>query len=141
MAKETILNLMVNHHIFIEGLFSYFRNDVISKSSTAGASFLEFDSEFKKHLTSEEDVIFNLPQMKEIGLSGTIKKLHDEHDIMLKIVDSFSARLSSLNADDIQRFSDVFEPHRELEEKELYPILDQQLPIEQKLKVIVNISK
>jgi hemerythrin superfamily protein len=104
-------------------------------------SFAEFSWELKKHFFVEENAIFDFIPMKTFGVFETISHLKDEHLTMLVNLKKFSDNLQEIRQEDIDNFGEMLQHHREEEEKELYPKLDNELGDEQKSQIMARINE
>ncbi|MCX6719541.1 MAG: hemerythrin domain-containing protein [Candidatus Staskawiczbacteria bacterium] len=141
MAEDTILNLMVNHHVLLEALFSLFKDEAREKSPRARASFDEFTWELKKHFFVEENAIFDFIPLKDFGVFELINHLKDEHLAMLIDLNKISDRLPEIKDEDLENFFKLLSHHREEEDKDLYPKLDKEMRDDQKKEVILRINQ
>jgi Hemerythrin HHE cation binding domain len=141
MAEENILDLMVSHHTLIETMFVVFRDEARQNSPEKEASLSELAWEVKKHFFTEENAIFNLPQIKDMGVFKIIEQLKKEHIIMLSSLERFSKNLPDINNDEMEEFHKLLESHRKIEEVALYPKLDKELQESQKKQVIFRIDE
>ena len=139
--NNSILNLMVSHHALLEALFVLFRDEVAEKSPRAGNSLAELIWETKKHFFTEENAIFDFVPLENVEILTTINHLKDEHLIMLSNLSGFAEDLSKVTSDEVDAFYKMLEDHRQVEEKELYPKLDEKMREEQKAQVILHINQ
>lgn len=139
--ENTILKLMVNHHVLIESLFLLFRNETKEKSPRASISFSEFSWELRKHFFAEEGAIFESPAIKDLDVSDTINHLKEEHVVMLSELQKFAETFSKIKEEEIEKFANLLENHRHTEEKILYPKLDKELSSEQKNQIVLRINQ
>jgi len=141
MDKNNLLNLMVGHHALLEALFALFDDEIREKSPHAVKSLAELEWEIQKHFFVEENAIFNLPQIKAIKVYDMVLHLKAEHTEMLGYLRKFSENFSEIKSEDIEKLAGLLATHREMEEKELYPKLDKELPEEQKRQAILRINE
>jgi len=133
---EDILNLMVAQHAFLESIFFIFQNEMKNNSEKAKDSLSEFVWESKKHFFVEEEVIFNFMAWKEPKILETINQLKIEHSIMIDKLEKMEQDLSAVSTTEIENFYKLLTSHRDIEEKNLYPKLDESLSNSQKLQII-----
>ncbi len=141
MDKNNLLNLMVGHHALLEALFALFDDEIREKSPHAMQSLSELEWEIQKHFFVEENAIFNLPQIKAIKVYDMVLHLKAEHTEMLGYLKKFSENFTEIKNEDIEKLAGLLATHREMEEKELYPKLDKELPEEQKRQAILRINE
>jgi len=132
---------MISHHALLGALFSLFEDEAKEKSPRAGSSLSELAWETKKHFFAEENAIFNLPQIKDMGVFKMVHHLKEEHVMMLDYLKRFADDLPEIKEGDVEKFAGLLEGHREAEEKELYPKLDQELPEDQKKQIVFRINE
>jgi len=127
MNQDTILNLMISHHAFLEVLFTSFKDEAKSKTERARSTLSELTWEMKKHFFAEESAIFDFPPLKIAGVWVIIEQLKKEHVIMLESLQNFSDNLNNIKDGEIEDFYNLLESHRKIEELNLYPKLDSDL--------------
>ncbi|MEK6285735.1 MAG: hemerythrin domain-containing protein [Acidobacteriota bacterium] len=91
----------------------------------AGVAVRFFEGELAAHFQAEEEVLF--PAMRELsGAQQIIDELLVEHGKMRRLIDELrQIELSSL-ASTLKEFADTLEAHIRKEERELFPIYEQQ---------------
>jgi hemerythrin-like domain-containing protein len=91
----------------------------------AGVAVRFFEGELTAHFQAEEEVLF--PAMRELsGAQRIIDELLVEHEQMRRLIDQLrQIELSSL-APTLKEFADALEAHIRKEERELFPIYEQQ---------------
>jgi iron-sulfur cluster repair protein YtfE (RIC family) len=91
----------------------------------AGQTVSFFEGELAAHFQAEEEVLF--PPMRDLsGASRIIDELLAEHEQMRLLIDQLrQIELSSL-ASTLKEFADTLEAHIRKEERELFPIYEQQ---------------
>ncbi|MCX6720329.1 MAG: hemerythrin domain-containing protein [Candidatus Staskawiczbacteria bacterium] len=141
METDNILGLMVAHHKFLEALFATFKEKVDSKNADALAILVNLRWEVKKHFFAEESSIFDLPQIKAMGLLTVVTQLKAEHDTMLEELESFENNFEAVNIISLENFHNLLESHRKIEELNLYPRLDKEISIGQKAQIILHINE
>jgi hemerythrin-like domain-containing protein len=142
MAKDnSILNLMVTHHGLLEALLFVFK-DYFGKNVERTVETLDgFQWELEKHIFSEEKAIFKFCRQKKSETCELIKKLEEEHTVMLDMLGTLKDDLLTKAKADATEFREFITKHRELEEKELYPKLDRELSVAAKEKLIARINE
>jgi len=100
----------------------------------AGQSVLFFEGELVKHFQAEEEFLF--PPMRELpGALGIIDELLVEHGKLRGLIDQLrQIEVHSLAAT-LKEFADILEAHIRKEERELFPIYEQQASPETILRV------
>lgn len=139
--NNTILNLMVNQHGLIEALFFVFKDEVSSKSERVKKAFSDLSWELKKHFFVEEEAIFNFLAWKSAEISEVVSKLKADHILILGKIDYIEKNIDKISTDDVQNLYEVIKAHREIEEKEAYPLIDQTLSDTQKEKIFKRVNE
>ncbi|HSB12779.1 MAG TPA: hemerythrin domain-containing protein [Blastocatellia bacterium] len=100
----------------------------------AGHAVRFFESELVTHFQAEEEFLF--PAMLELSdAAGIVAELLAEHEEMRRLVDQLrKTELTSL-AHTLKEFADTLEAHIRKEERELFPIYEQQASPEVLLRV------
>lgn len=75
------------------------------------------------------------------SISEIINRLEEEHVEMLNMVAKMDHNLPETSPEDLDEFYEILRSHREVEEKELYPVLDKRLTEGQKEQVIGRINQ
>jgi len=141
MPEDTILNLMVAHHGLLNTLFILFRDQTKEASPTADSSLSELSWEIRKHFFAEENVIFDYLPLQDEKTHQIIVRLEVEHSQMIDMLRNFIRNTPQISEKDMDNFYNLMNSHREIEEKELYPKLDKELPVEQKRQIISRINE
>jgi hemerythrin-like domain-containing protein len=138
---ENILDLMIIQHSLLESSFSVFQSEVKSGAESVKVSFAEFTAETKTHFFVEEDIIFSFMSWKEPVIGEIINQLKREHSVMLDMLDKMSQNLQAISTEDLESFYSLLENHRKVEEKNLYPRLDNSLSELQKKEIVAKINQ
>lgn len=141
MELNSLSNIMVAHHALLETMFVLFEDEAKDKSSRTAVTLSELTWEIRKHFFTEESAIFDFLPMENYGVLETINRLKDEHIEMLNDLKKFSENLPEITDQDVQKFSNLLEGHRKIEETDLYPKLDKEMREEQKKQVISRINE
>ena len=136
-----ISNLMVEHHALIEALLVVFKDSLGKDIKYTENSFDEFMWEFEKHIFIEEKAIFKFCASLESEICKITQNLVKEHDKMLEMLNEVKNDLVTKNQADISKFQELLVSHREIEEKDLYPDLDQMLDKAQKEMIVARINE
>jgi len=140
MAKDTISTLMVAQHALIETLFTAFRDELGPNPSRAKSFLMELSWEARKHFFVEEQAIFNLLPWRDSEILEITEKLKKDHVVILEIIGKSLADLG-LNNMQTSGFTALMKNHLEIEEKKLYPMLDEKLNDEEKRHIISRINE
>ena len=133
---------MVIHHGLLEALLTVFKDELGKSSQRAAETLDNFQWEFEKHIFGEEKVIFRLCKQQEPEICELVKKMEGEHTVMLNILEELKkSDLTVENEAKAKKFYDFLVRHREVEENELYPRMDQELSDEVKEDIISRIDE
>ncbi len=143
MAKEdSILNLMLAHHALIESLFLVLKDKLADGSEDASNALADFKKQIKKHFISEEKAIFGFCKGKDDKeLCGIVKILMKQHEIMLDMINNIEIALRVKKEIDTEALNKMMRAHRDIEEKELYPEIDERFSRPEKKRMIGEINK
>ena len=90
----------------------------------AGVAVRFFESELVTHFQAEEEVLF--PAMRELsGAAPIIDALLAEHEQMRRLIDQLRQSEAGSLASTLKEFADTLEAHIRKEERELFPIYEQ----------------
>ena len=141
MAKDnTILNLMTEHHALIEVYLSIVQNKLNESPEMIKEAFDNFKWQLEKHFFFEERSIFPSYKAGNKEIGGLIREIISEHIIMLQKVASLQEQLDRGETIDVSALQKILTAHREKEEKQLYPILDEEFTPYQKMVVAKKIG-
>jgi len=139
--SNTILDLMVGHHVLIEVLLKALRDNLSQGVEVIEKSLSDFQWELEKHIFIEETVIFKLCDDPNSKNCEIVKNLVKEHDKMLEMLNDLKEDLTEGEEVDVSEFQKLLTSHRETEEGDLYPELDRELDRVQKESVIARINE
>ena len=139
--SNTILEIMIGNHTLIETLLLDFKDNLEKDVKLTEESFDKFRWELEKHIFVEEKVIFKFCDLPESEICKTAQDLVKDHDTMLEMLNEVKNDLVFNNKVDISNFQELLTNHRNIEEKILYPKLDQQLGETQKEIIIARINE
>ncbi len=133
MAKDnTILNLMIDHHALIEVYLSIVQNKLDEKPETVKEAFDNFKWQLEKHFFFEERSIFPSYKAGNVKIVGLIEEIISEHIMILQKTVALQEQLNKGEAIEVSDLQKTVTVHREKEEKELYPLLDEEFTPYQK---------
>jgi len=141
--SNKILSLMIKDHCKIEGLI----NDLDQKSKidfdSMIKSFNKFEWELEKHIFIEEKAIFTSYKPDDV-IEGfkMLPELTNQHNYILNTINNwrFDVR-KKRNLININSFKEFLIKHKNYEEKEVYPKLDQALSEHEKKHIIAKINE
>lgn len=100
----------------------------------AGVTVRFFEGELLTHFQAEEQFLF--PVLRELqGAKPIIDELLGEHEHMRALIDELRIREPGSLASTLKEFADMLEAHIRKEERELFPIYEQQASPETTLRV------
>jgi hemerythrin-like domain-containing protein len=134
MQNNRITELMVAQHALLDTLFVAFKDEMGTSPEKAKVFFDEFAREMKKHFFVEEQAIFNLLVLGNGEVDDIVGRLKKEHATMLQILEKGPEGPN-------EGFSILLKNHVELEEKKLYPALDEKLNDDEKALIVSRINQ
>lgn len=138
MANTKILDIMVAQHGLIEALLVSFKDEMKQSEELAKKTYSELVWEVKKHFFVEEQAIFNLFPWKDTEILEMVKELKKEHVIMIEQMEKGA---SEFLVEGDGGFQALIRDHLEMEEKKLYPLMDERLNDEEKALIISRINE
>lgn len=141
MSKNEISNIMARQHILIDKLLNAFLYDVKAKSKRMNASFVRFSWVTKKHFFIEEQAIISCLPWKRHSVADQLRRLEGEHAEMMAVIEGMGNNLSKVPQKEIKSLNEFLGVHRDMEEKEVYPVLDEKLTSRQKQQIIIRINQ
>ena len=141
--KHSILSLMVNDHNEIESLIKNFDESIDKDYDDMKNAFEKFEWKLEKHLFIEEKAIFTFYEPSDViqgfQMLPTIMK---QHNYILNELQQMRKAINNgkkpMGVDELKIF---LMKHRNYEEKDLYPQLEEVLNSEQKQKVVDRIQE
>jgi len=142
MKKITsILRLMARHHMMIERFLKEFEKNIGKNFALMQDSLDRFKWEEEKHIFNEEKVAFKLYGKEDPEILKVVMRLIEEHDAILEMLNTIENDLAIKDRVDISDLVNLLDRHRALEEKILYPKLDEFLSKTQKKLIIERIRE
>ncbi len=139
--SNTITEIMIGDHALIELLLMSFRDVLDKNDESAEKLFEEFRWELEKHIFVEETVIFKPCSRLGSEICNIAITLSKEHGIMLDALNKLRDDLAVKNKIDISKFQELLTAHRNVEEKNLYPKLDEELTKLEKEMIVARINE
>lgn len=97
--------------------------------SKAGVAVRFFEGEMVSHFQAEEEILF--PAMRDLtGAPRIIDELLEEHEKVRRLIDRLREIEPGSLASTLMAFADTLEAHIRKEERELFPIYEQQASAE-----------
>ena len=129
---------MVRDHDKIVKMLNDLGKCIDLDKQTLKKAFEMFKWELEKHLFTEEKVIFTYyePEDYEEGYK-MVPQLMQEHDKIYKKMKEMKKIIKSYKSCNFQEFKEIIMKHKDFEDKQVYPKLDQELD-ESTKKMIIN---
>lgn len=143
MKENNILPLMVNDHCRLEKLLDDLEKNIDKEQTVMRESFYQFEWELEKHLFTEEKAIFTLYNPEDVSEGyKMLPELIKQHNFIVNKLDNWRKNIrNNKKIDGFYEFKKFLINHREFEEKEVYPRLDQTLDDKQKKLIIRRINE
>ena len=142
-GKNDILPKMIKDHCKIEGLLDELEEDAKKGHNNMKKSFNRFEWELEKHLFVEERAVFT--EYSPTDVSEGYKMLPvvtKHHNFILNKLNNWRNDVQNRrNITDVSELKEFLIKHREYEETELYPMIDQALDKGQKKHIIDRIEQ
>lgn len=140
MTDKKILDLMVEQHALLDALFASFKSVLAVNEVSAKESFDELLKEIKRHFFIEEQAIFNLLPWKDPEVLEMVNGLKREHVVLTNQLESVEKDLNEIKSVEADYLA-LLKRHVAIEEKMLYPMLDQKLNEEEKKLIVSRINE
>jgi hemerythrin-like domain-containing protein len=144
MEKTTnIVALMVNDHCKIEQLLINFEKNIEREKSEMKKAFYDFEWELEKHIFIEERAIYTQYEPEDIaGGYKMLPKITAQHNYIINKLQNLRRDIhKNRSLSDIDDFKNFINDHKNFEEKDVYPLLDQTLGKEQKKQIYEKINE
>lgn len=141
--STNILALMVKDHCKIEQLIDNLEANVEKDYPTMTESFNKFEWELEKHIFVEEKAIFTSYNPEDV-IEGykMLPDLTKQHNVILNKLDNMRKDVRNKRRfTDIYGFKEFLIKHKNFEEKDVYPKLDQALDDKQKKLIVERINE
>ena len=142
--KINILDIMVKDHCKIDNLIK--KLDDMSKQDDYDEfkkTFNKFEWELEKHIFTEEKAIFTSYSPKDVDYGyKMLPELTKQHNYIVNKLNNWRHDIKKRNVlTDISEMKEFLIKHRNYEEKEVYPKLDQGLSDDEKRHIISKINE
>lgn len=139
-----ILALMVKDHCKIDELIN--RLEEVSKHddySEFVKAFNKFEWELEKHIFAEEKAIFTSYKADDVNQDyKMLPELTQQHNYIVNKLNNWRDNVRKKHVlNDINEMKEFLVRHRNFEEKEVYPKLDQGLTEDEKRHIIAKINE
>jgi len=141
--SNKILSLMTKDHCKIEELINDLENKNKIDFDSMYKSFNKFEWELEKHIFIEEKAIFTSYKPDNITEGFKIlPELTNQHNFILNTINNWRNDVRKKNLlTNIYSFKEFLNKHKNFEEKEVYPKLDQALSEREKKHIIAKINE
>ena len=139
----SILSLMKQDHQIIESLIDSFINSIDGPNTDMRYHFEQLEWKLEKHLFIEEKAIFTFYEPEDVSQGfKMLPTLITQHNYILNELKNMRKEVNSGQApQNIDELKSFLITHRNYEEKDVYPKLEEVLTTEQKKKIIDRISE
>ena len=142
-GKNDISSKMIRDHCKIEGLLDAFEKDAKKGYDTMKKSFNKFEWKLEKHIFTEERAVFTEYSPTDVSEGyKMLPVLTKHHNYILNKLNNWRDDVRNRrNITDVSELKEFLIKHREYEETELYPKIDQALDEGQKKHIIDRIEQ
>lgn len=140
---NNILSLMVKDHCKIEKLLDELETNSNKNYQILTESFNKFEWSLEKHIFVEEKAIFTSYNPKDVTEGyKMLPVLTQQHNVILNKLNNMRKNVrNKRRIRDIYEFKEFLIKHKNFEENEVYPNLDQTLNEKQKELIINRINE
>jgi iron-sulfur cluster repair protein YtfE (RIC family) len=138
-----IFKLMVKNHRKIEDLLNNLEGKNNEDFNSMHNAFNKLEWELEKHIFTEEKAIFTSynPEDKTEGYK-MLPELTKQHNFILNKLNNWRKDIrNKRNISDFYSFKVYLTRHKTYEEEKVYPILDQSITDDEKIKIAVKINE
>jgi iron-sulfur cluster repair protein YtfE (RIC family) len=143
MDNKKILSLMVQEHKTVEDLIDMFEQSIDSEYEEMRQAFTKMEWKLEKHLFMEEKAIFTMYEPEDVkqgyDMLPTVTTHHNE--ILNRLSMMRRAIQNGQTPTDVHAFKTFLVRHRDFEERDLYPRLEEVLTQDQKDQIIERIHE
>lgn len=144
MDKSTnIVPVMVKDHRKIEQLLENFEASIDKDYKTMAKAFNDFEWHLEKHIFVEEKAIYTQYSPEDVA-SGykMLPTLTKQHNYIVNQLAVWRKDVrNKRNITDFNNLKEFIIRHKNFEEKDVYPLLDQVLDEEQKTQILQKINE
>jgi len=142
VEKTSILKIMVNDHHRIENLVDKLEQSLDQDFDMIEKAFDTFEWQLQKHIFAEEKAIFTFYEPSDVQ-SGykMLPMLTKQHNDILNRLETMKRDVQNgKTPEKVSEFKKVLMKHRNFEEVDVYPKLQETLTEEQKNKIIDKVK-
>lgn len=139
----SILSLMMKDHCKIEELINDLEEKTKGDFESMVKSFNKFEWELEKHIFTEEKAIFTSYNPQNV-LEGykMLPELTTQHNFIINKLNNWRDDVRKKRMiSDVYSFKEYIIKHKNYEEKNVYPKLDQALSEEEKRHIVAKINE
>jgi iron-sulfur cluster repair protein YtfE (RIC family) len=142
MKSTAILDLMIKDHGRLVALLNKVEKCLTQDAETAIKAFDSFEWALEKHIFTEEKAIFTSyhPDNVNTGFQ-MLPNLVKEHNEILNRLRVMRREVLNGHTSDFHGFKELLLKHKEFEEEQLYPKIDQELSVQDKQAIINRIQE
>lgn len=139
----SILKLMTNDHGKIDRLLEELDKKSNDDFSEMIKAFHKFEWELEKHIFTEEKAIFTDYNPDDVSEGyKMLPELTKQHSYIVNTLNNWRADIRNKKTPrDIYSFKEFLRKHREFEEQDVYPKLDEELNNEEKKNIVAKINE
>ena len=143
MSENDILPIMIKDHCRIEKLLDELEENIENDYSIMKESFNRFEWELEKHLFAEEKAIFTSYNPEDVSDGyKMLPELTKQHNFIVNTLNNWRKNIQGRKKlDGFYEFKKFLMNHRDFEEREVYPRLDQSLDEIQKKHIVDRINE
>lgn len=124
MGKISILSAMIIHHALIEVYLAVLKDSQSQGAEASVVAFNNFRWQLEKHFFVEERAIFDQYKSDDAKVKQLVERVLLEHRQIIQMMDELKIKITDGESVDFSQLSETVVSHRELEDKELYPLID-----------------
>ena len=144
MSESTsILSLMIKDHGKLEGLIKDLEEKSKLDFEEMEKAFTKFEWELEKHIFAEERAIFTSYKPEDVSEGyKMLPELTKQHNYIVNTLNNWRSDVRKKKTlTDVYSFKEFLKKHRDFEENEVYPRLDESLSEEEKRHIVAKINE
>lgn len=141
MKPTTLTNFMINDHAIMHGLFVQIENNIKKDTKSLIKAIDEFEWKVKKHYFVEEKAIFTAYEPKNTSEGyAMVPNIIKQHNEILNKLKIFKTNIKKKKTFDFEKFKELLKNHKNFEEANLYPKLEEELSESEKKSIMKRIN-
>ena len=143
VKKFEILPLMIRDHCKIENLLDKLELSAKGDFDELKKAFYAFEWNLEKHVFLEEKVVFTSYNPDDVSEGyKMLPKLTEQHNYILNTLENWRNEVRHKRIiKDVYKLKEFLVKHKEFEENEFYPKLEENLEIDEKMKMYDRLSE